>query len=93
MSEAADAPGRGRVWAGRILSAVPVLLMLLSGVMKLKGGPEIEGFFVGKFGYPLQTLAPIGVLEIVCALTVAGFGPDMTPPTSSERISLPYRRP
>ena len=59
--------GKRRIWAGRILSAIPVLLMVLSSIMKLVGGPEMMRNWAS-FGYPPSTLVPIGILEIACAL-------------------------
>jgi hypothetical protein len=55
------------VWAGRITSALPVLMLLFSGVMKLvKPAPVVEGF--AQLGYPESLALPIGILEIVCAV-------------------------
>ncbi len=40
---------RKRLWAGRVISALPVLMLLLSGVMKLlKPVPVVEGFGIQK---------------------------------------------
>ncbi len=55
------------IWAGRILSALPVLLLLFSGFMKVTKRPEvIEGF--AKFGYQERVIVGIGVLEIACTI-------------------------
>ena len=55
------------LWAGRILSAVPVLMLLFSGVMKLmKPVPVLEGF-VG-LGYPESLALWIGIVELACAV-------------------------
>jgi uncharacterized membrane protein YphA (DoxX/SURF4 family) len=55
------------LWAGRIVSALPVLMLLLSGVMKLvKPAPVVEGF--ARFGYPERLAFAIGILELVCTL-------------------------
>ncbi|HQR36591.1 MAG TPA: DoxX family protein [Blastocatellia bacterium] len=55
------------IWAGRILSALPVLLLLFSGLMKVTKRPEvIEGF--AKFGYQERVIVGIGVLEIACTI-------------------------
>ncbi len=56
-----------QLWAGRILSALPVLLLLLSGVMKLiKPAPVVEGFT--HFGYPERLMLPLGLLELGCTI-------------------------
>jgi hypothetical protein len=62
--------GKSTLWAGRFVSALPVLLLLLSGVFKLVGGPQMAKDWAA-FGYPQSTLVPIGVTEIVCALLYA----------------------
>jgi DoxX-like protein len=59
---------RSWLWAGRIASALPVLGMLFSGVVKLTGNLNVIETFTGRFGYPQQTLVPIGILEIACVV-------------------------
>ena len=63
--------GRGRLWAGRIVSALPVLLLAFSAFMKLRGPAEVVQVFTGKFGYPAQTLTPLGIVELSCAVLYA----------------------
>lgn len=55
------------LWAGRVLSALPVLVLLMSAGMKLSQSEEVVTQFA-KFGYPVNTLVAIGVVEIVCTL-------------------------
>ena len=56
-----------QLWAGRIISALPVLLLLFSGVMKLlKPTPVLQGF--AHYGYPESLIVVIGILEIACTL-------------------------
>ena len=53
------------LWTGRILSALPVLMLLLSGVMKLvKPAPVLEGFL--HLGYSANLALPIGITELAC---------------------------
>lgn len=53
------------LWTGRVLSTLPVLLLLFSGVMKvMRAAPVLEGF--PKLGYPEGLAVGIGVLELVC---------------------------
>jgi uncharacterized protein YndB with AHSA1/START domain len=53
------------LWAGRLLSVLPVLMLLMSGVMKLvKPAPVVEGFT--HLGYPESLALGIGILELVC---------------------------
>jgi hypothetical protein len=62
----ADQP-KWKSWTGRVLSAIPVLLMIMSGAMKLTHAQQVvEGF--EKFGYPATALTPIGVAELTCVV-------------------------
>ena len=55
------------LWTGRILSAIPVLMMAVSASMKFAHPPSVvEG--MNKFGYPESTLLALGVLELGSAL-------------------------
>lgn len=56
------------VWAGWALSALPVLALVASASMKLSGSAKVVEMFSGKFGYSAGVLAPIGVVELLCAL-------------------------
>ena len=54
-------------WTGWVLSVLPVLLLVLSAVMKLAKLPAaMEGF--AQLGYPEHVILPLGVVEIACAL-------------------------
>src|SRR5713226_9193532 len=56
-----------KLWAGRIISALPVLLLLLSGIMKLmKPAPVVQGF--ARFGYSESLILVIGMLELICTI-------------------------
>jgi len=51
------------VWTGRVISALPTLVLIFSGVMKLAKPPAVvQGF--SKFGYPEHLLLPLGIVEI-----------------------------
>jgi uncharacterized protein YndB with AHSA1/START domain len=55
------------LWAGRIVSALPVLMLLFSGVMKLvKPAPVMEGF--AHLGYPESLALGLGILELACTV-------------------------
>jgi uncharacterized membrane protein YphA (DoxX/SURF4 family) len=56
-----------RLWTGRIISALPVLLLLFSGVMKLLKLPAVLQGFAG-YGYPESLIVVIGFLEITCTV-------------------------
>jgi DoxX-like protein len=58
---------KGALWAGRMLSALPVFMLLLSGVMKiLKLQAVVQGF--AKYGYPESQMVVIGLLEVGCTI-------------------------
>ena len=58
------------LWAGRIVSALPVLLMVFGGAFGLlKPAAAMPGFV--HFGYPERVFQPICILEIVCAVLYA----------------------
>jgi hypothetical protein len=61
-----NASSRRLLWAGRIVSALPVLMLLMSAFMKLSSNPEMVQQFVGKFGYPESTILSIAILELAC---------------------------
>jgi hypothetical protein len=55
------------LWAGRILSALPVLMLLFSASGKfLKPAAVIEGF--AHLGYPDKLALPLGIVELVCTI-------------------------
>jgi len=64
------APGKAALWTGRILSALPVLAMLLSGGAKLLHPPQVVAGF-NNLGYPASVITPIGLAELACALVYA----------------------
>ena len=55
-------------WIGRVVSAIPILMMVLSAVMKLLRPPQVVEAFVNQFGYSDSSLVPIGVIELACAV-------------------------
>src|SRR5512138_2706594 len=70
----ATSVGRGSVWTGRIVSALPVVMMGMSGAFKLVGGVTgsrglMENWVAS--GYPPGALLPIGVVEVACAIVYA----------------------
>jgi DoxX-like protein len=55
------------VWAGRVISALPIPMFLISAFFKLKGGPQVEEGFA-HLGLPLTMMKPLAVLELSCVL-------------------------
>lgn len=67
LSTGTAGSSRKILWAGRIISTLPVLMLLLSGTMKLvKPAPVIEG--MARLGYPDRLALGIGILEIACTV-------------------------
>ncbi len=69
--EVAGSPKKAVLWAGRIASAIPVLMMGLSAVMKISPSAEVLASWGPRFGFPDSTLLAIGVTELVCAVLYA----------------------
>lgn len=56
-----------RLWTGRVLSALPVLLLVFSALMKFVQPPgTAEGF--AHLGLPLSFAHGLGALEFACAI-------------------------
>src|SRR5262245_8140386 len=56
---------KGMLWTGRIVSALPVLMLVMSAVMKfMKPAPVAEGF--AHLGYDDGLALGLGILELVC---------------------------
>lgn len=58
----AQAPA-SQLWSGRILTGLPVLMLLFSAAMKLKGGPDLAAGFE-HLGWPGSLAVPLGILEL-----------------------------
>ena len=60
-------PAKGGLWAGRIVSWLVGLFLLLDGVAKLfKPAPVIEGTV--KLGYSESVIIPLGIVLIACTI-------------------------
>jgi hypothetical protein len=55
------------IWAGRIISALPALLLVFSATMKIMKPPAVVQGFT-KFGYPEWLILVIAVLELSCTV-------------------------
>ena len=58
---------KGMIWTGRILSALPVLMLLFSATMKFVMPPDAAKGFE-HLGYPLSLALGLGILELTCTL-------------------------
>ncbi|HSB75060.1 MAG TPA: DoxX family protein [Terriglobales bacterium] len=67
MQSAVQPPTTQALWAGRIISAIPVLMLLFSGTVKLMKLPSVvEG--LAQYGFPATQISLIGILEVGCTL-------------------------
>jgi len=65
-----NAPVSKKIWAGRILSALPVLVLVFTGTfVLLKPAAAMQGF--AHYGYPDGAMLRITMVEIVCAILYA----------------------
>jgi len=55
------------IWAGRLLSALPALILLFSATMKLSTPPQLSEVF-GQLGWPVELAVPLGLLELAVTL-------------------------
>jgi hypothetical protein len=56
-----------KLWAGRILSALAILFLLVDGIMKLVNpAPVVEGMI--RLGYPLNLTTTIGIILLTCVV-------------------------
>ncbi len=62
-----DTVSKGRLWAGRILSGLPALFLLLDGVMKLVKPAEVVEATVS-LGIPENVIVPLGIVLITCTV-------------------------
>ena len=58
------------LWTGRVMSALPILLVLMSSIMKLMKLPGVvEGF--ARAGLAGHLILPVGIIELVCVVVYA----------------------
>jgi DoxX-like protein len=61
------APVSRKLWAGRIISALPALLMLFGALPKLMKVPGVvQGF--AQYGFPQTLIVPVGIIELASAI-------------------------
>lgn len=57
-------------WLGLALTVLPVLMLIMSAVMKFVGGAQLaEGF--AHLGWPMPLASTLGVIEIACTILYA----------------------
>ena len=67
MNQAVDVtrPAPWKLWTGRVLSALPILVFVPSAAMKLKASPEFLQQWTS-LGYSPGAAMAIGIVELVC---------------------------
>ena len=61
---------KAMLWGGRVMSALPVLALVMSSMMKLSHSAAlVDGWQKG--GFPAGSLTPIGAFELACAILYA----------------------
>jgi hypothetical protein len=58
---------KGTLWAGRVLSALPALFLLMDGVMKLMK-PDIVVKTTVQLGYPESVILGLGIVLLACTV-------------------------
>ena len=58
---------KGSLWAGRIISILPALFMLVDGVMKLVK-PRVVVEATVNLGYPESVIVGLGVVLVACTI-------------------------
>jgi hypothetical protein len=67
---AVNQPSKGVLWTGRVLSALPVLMLVFSAVMKFAKPPAVVQEFT-RLGYAEHLAIALGILELACAIIYA----------------------
>jgi len=70
-TDTARLPRRATLWIGRVLTALPILMMLFSASIKLAGNPQMVEEFVNRFGYPASVLPALAAVEVACVALYA----------------------
>lgn len=66
-SASLPAISKARVWTGRILSALPVLFLLMDGIMKVMK-PDFVVKATVELGYPEDVIFGLGIVVLICVV-------------------------
>jgi hypothetical protein len=58
---------KAMLWTGRVMSALPVLTLLMAGSVKVLRLPGVVEGFV-RSGVPERLIIPVGLIELVCVV-------------------------
>src|SRR5881296_4523911 len=70
MEPDTTAVSKKALWAGRIISALPVLFLLMDGIMKLIK-PAVVVETTVQLGYPETVILPLGLVLLACTVLYA----------------------
>jgi hypothetical protein len=62
---------KAMLWTGRVVSAIPVLMMGVMGAVMLIAYPDKITEGMTKYGYPANVGRPLTVVQIVCVVLYA----------------------
>src|SRR5205085_8432015 len=61
-------PSKAMLWTGRVVSALPAIALVLSGIFKfMPSSPELEKN-LEHIGWPLAAVATLGITELIVAV-------------------------
>ena len=60
-----------QIWTGRVLSTLPILMLLMSASIKLMHAPQFVTTWTDKLGWQESSLTNIGILELACVIVYA----------------------
>ena len=67
---AVEQPSKAALWTGRVLSIIPILMLLMSAAMKFSGSQQaLQGF--EHLGWPRKFAITLGIIELSCTLLYA----------------------
>src|SRR4051812_9658195 len=67
-SDASRGTSKGMLWAGRVISAIPILMMGGIGLVMMITSPDKVREGMTKYGYPASVGRPLLIVEIVCVV-------------------------
>jgi len=60
-------PSKAALWTGRVMSALPVLMVLFGSIVKLMRLPSVVEAFT-RTGLPERLILPVGIIELLCCV-------------------------
>jgi uncharacterized membrane protein YphA (DoxX/SURF4 family) len=71
MPDTPTAPAsKAMLWTGRVISALPVLMLFMSGAMKFTKSPQLAEV-MAHLGWPDKFTIAVGITELTCTILYA----------------------